>query len=106
MYHVSEFFNPDRRPLNLVFSLRTEDKTEPPLPGLYVVGQRDLLFNYRRFFISLLCRGLTSLVLFFIPHGPIRRPWGRMGGASDYQSFVTIASALIITVNFQVCGFS
>lgn len=73
-----------------------------------MVGQRDLLFNYRRFFVSLLHGVLTSLVLFFIPLGAYLQTVGQDGEApSDYQSFaVTIASALVITVNFQVCGFS
>ena len=84
------------------------DKLSLRFPGLYVVGQRDLLFNYRRFFVSLLHGVLTSLILFFIPFGAYLQTVGQDGEApSDYQSFaVTIASALIITVNFQVCGFS
>ncbi|XP_043744731.1 phospholipid-transporting ATPase IC isoform X1 [Cervus elaphus] len=80
------------------------DKLSLRFPGLYVVGQRDLLFNYRRFFVSLLHGALTSLVLFFIPYGAYTQTMGQDGEApSDYQSFaVTIASALIITVNFQI----
>ncbi|MBV96865.1 Phospholipid-transporting ATPase IC, partial [Eschrichtius robustus] len=80
------------------------DKLSLRFPGLYVVGQRDLLFNYRRFFVSLLHGVLTSLILFFIPLGAYLQTVGQDGEApSDYQSFaVTIASALIITVNFQI----
>ncbi|KAB1256308.1 Phospholipid-transporting ATPase IC [Camelus dromedarius] len=80
------------------------DKLSLRFPGLYVVGQRDLLFNYRRFFVSLLHGVLTSMILFFIPLGAYLQTVGQDGEApSDYQSFaVTIASALIITVNFQV----
>uniref|UniRef100_H0XF37 Phospholipid-transporting ATPase n=1 Tax=Otolemur garnettii TaxID=30611 RepID=H0XF37_OTOGA len=83
------------------------DKLSLRFPGLYVVGQKDLLFNYRRFFVSLLHGILTSMVLFFIPLGAYLQTVGQDGEApSDYQSFaVTIASALVITVNFQVCGF-
>lgn len=83
------------------------DKLSLRFPALYVVGQRDLLFNYKRFFISLLHGILTSMVLFFIPFGAYLQTVGQDGEApSDYQSFaVTIASALIITVNFQVCAF-
>ncbi|XP_022440111.1 phospholipid-transporting ATPase IC isoform X1 [Monodon monoceros] len=80
------------------------DKLSLRFPGLYMVGQRDLLFNYRRFFVSLLHGVLTSLVLFFIPLGAYLQTVGQDGEApSDYQSFaVTIASALVITVNFQI----
>lgn len=48
------------------------------------------------------------MILFFIPFGAYLQTVGQDGEApSDYQSFaVTIASALIITVNFQVRGFS
>ncbi|KAF5919069.1 hypothetical protein HPG69_003707 [Diceros bicornis minor] len=80
------------------------DKLSLRFPGLYVVGQRDLLFNYKRFFVSLLHGVLTSMILFFIPFGAYLQTVGQDGEApSDYQSFaVTIASALIITVNFQI----
>ncbi|XP_023443441.2 phospholipid-transporting ATPase IC isoform X2 [Dasypus novemcinctus] len=80
------------------------DKLSLRFPGLYVVGQRDLLFNYKRFFVSLLHGVLTSMVLFFVPLGAFLQTMGQDGEApSDYQSFaVTIASALIITVNFQI----
>uniref|UniRef100_A0A8C9L1C5 P-type phospholipid transporter n=1 Tax=Panthera tigris altaica TaxID=74533 RepID=A0A8C9L1C5_PANTA len=80
------------------------DKLSLRFPGLYIVGQRDLLFNYKRFFVSLVHGILTSMVLFFIPLGAYLQTVGQDGEApSDYQSFaVTIASALIITVNFQI----
>ncbi|XP_007933742.1 phospholipid-transporting ATPase IC [Orycteropus afer afer] len=80
------------------------DKLSLRFPGLYIVGQRDLLFNYRKFFVSLLHGILTSMILFFIPLGAYLQTMGQDGEApSDYQSFaVTVASALIITVNFQI----
>ncbi|ERE82926.1 putative phospholipid-transporting ATPase IC [Cricetulus griseus] len=80
------------------------DKLSLRFPGLYVVGQRDLLFNYKKFFVSLLHGVLTSMVLFFIPLGAYLQTVGQDGEApSDYQSFaVTVASALVITVNFQI----
>uniref|UniRef100_H0V7M9 Phospholipid-transporting ATPase n=1 Tax=Cavia porcellus TaxID=10141 RepID=H0V7M9_CAVPO len=80
------------------------DKLSLRFPRLYVVGQRDLLFNYKRFFVSLLHGILTSMVLFFIPFGAYLQTVGQDGEApSDYQSFaVTVASALVITVNFQI----
>ncbi|XP_008012167.3 phospholipid-transporting ATPase IC isoform X2 [Chlorocebus sabaeus] len=80
------------------------DKLSLRFPGLYIVGQRDLLFNYKRFFVSLLHGVLTSMILFFIPLGAYLQTVGQDGEApSDYQSFaVTIASALVITVNFQI----
>ncbi|KAM9225592.1 phospholipid-transporting ATPase IC [Dugong dugon] len=80
------------------------DKLSLRFPGLYVVGQRDLLFNYKRFFVSLFHGALTSMILFFIPFGAYLQTMGQDGEApSDYQSFaVTIASALVMTVNFQI----
>ncbi|XP_066103664.1 phospholipid-transporting ATPase IC isoform X2 [Saccopteryx bilineata] len=80
------------------------DKLSLRFPGLYVMGQRDLLFNYKRFFVSLSHGVLTSMILFFIPLGAYLQTVGQDGEApSDYQSFaVTIASALVITVNFQI----
>ncbi|XP_078009369.1 phospholipid-transporting ATPase IC isoform X2 [Phascolarctos cinereus] len=80
------------------------DKLSLRFPSLYVVGQRDSLFNYKKFFISLFHGVLTSLILFFIPFGAFLQTMGQDGEApSDYQSFaVTIASALTITVNFQI----
>uniref|UniRef100_A0A2K6LJ11 Phospholipid-transporting ATPase n=1 Tax=Rhinopithecus bieti TaxID=61621 RepID=A0A2K6LJ11_RHIBE len=80
------------------------DKLSLRFPGLHIVGQRDLLFNYKRFFVSLLHGVLTSMILFFIPLGAYLQTVGQDGEApSDYQSFaVTIASALVITVNFQI----
>lgn len=99
----------DTTQLFLCFPLKdVSDKLSLRFPGLYVVGQRDLLFNYKRFFVSLLHGVLTSMILFFIPLGAYLQTVGQDGEApSDYQSFaVTIASALVITVNFQVCDFS
>ncbi|XP_028916802.1 phospholipid-transporting ATPase IC [Ornithorhynchus anatinus] len=80
------------------------DKLSLRFPSLYIVGQRDLLFNYKKFFISLFHGILTSMILFFIPYGAYLQTMGQDGEApSDYQSFaVTVASALIITVNFQI----
>ncbi|XP_072462060.1 phospholipid-transporting ATPase IC [Notamacropus eugenii] len=80
------------------------DKLSLRFPSLYIVGQKDLLFNYKKFFISLFHGILTSLILFFIPYGAYLQTMGQDGEApSDYQSFaVTVASALTITVNFQI----
>nr|XP_060617302.1 phospholipid-transporting ATPase IC isoform X2 [Anolis sagrei ordinatus] len=80
------------------------DKLSIRFPSLYVLGQRDLLFNYRKFFISLFHGVVTSLIIFFIPYGAYLQTMGEDGEApSDYQSFaVTTASSLIIAVNFQM----
>ncbi|XP_043370241.1 phospholipid-transporting ATPase IC isoform X1 [Dermochelys coriacea] len=80
------------------------DKLSLRFPGLYISGQKDLLFNYKKFFISLIHGIITSLIIFFIPYGAYLQTMGQDGEApSDYQSFaVTAASSLIITVNFQM----
>ncbi|XP_042310609.1 phospholipid-transporting ATPase IC [Sceloporus undulatus] len=80
------------------------DKLSIRFPTLYILGQRDLLFNYKKFFISLFHGVVTSLIIFFIPYGAYLQTMGQDGEApSDYQSFaVTAASSLIIAVNFQM----
>ncbi|XP_061471283.1 phospholipid-transporting ATPase IC isoform X2 [Rhineura floridana] len=80
------------------------DKLSMRFPALYVSGQKDLLFNYKKFFISLLHGVITSLIIFFIPYGAYLQTMGQDGEApSDYQSFaVTASSSLIIAVNFQM----
>ncbi|NWX53104.1 AT8B1 ATPase, partial [Steatornis caripensis] len=79
------------------------DKLSLRFPRLYVLGQKDLLFNYKKFFLSLLHGAVTSLIIFFIPYGAYLKTMGQDGEApSDYQSFaVTAASSLIFVVNFQ-----
>ncbi|RMB92545.1 hypothetical protein DUI87_31045 [Hirundo rustica rustica] len=79
------------------------DKLSLRFPRLYVLGQRDLLFNYKKFFLSLLHGAVTSLIIFFIPYGAYLKSMGQDGEApADYQSFaVTAASSLIFVVNFQ-----
>ncbi|XP_026721716.1 phospholipid-transporting ATPase IC isoform X1 [Athene cunicularia] len=80
------------------------DKLSLRFPRLYVLGQKDLLFNYEKFFLSLLHGAITSLIIFFIPYGAYLKTMGQDGEApSDYQSFaVTAASSLIFVVNFQI----
>ncbi|NWW76620.1 AT8B1 ATPase, partial [Climacteris rufus] len=82
------------------------DKLSLRFPSLYVLGQRDLLFNYKKFFLSLLHGAITSLIIFFIPYGAYMKSMGQDGEApADYQSFaVTAATSLIFVVNFQAIG--
>ena len=84
------------------------DKLSLRFPRLYVLGQKDLLFNYKKFFLSLLHGAITSLIIFFIPYGAYLKTMGQDGEApSDYQSFaVTAASSLIFIVNFQASKLS
>ncbi|NXV60906.1 AT8B1 ATPase, partial [Molothrus ater] len=84
------------------------DKLSLRFPRLYILGQRDLLFNYKKFFISLLHGAVTSLIIFFIPYGAYLISMGQDGEApADYQSFaVTAASSLIFVVNFQASKLS
>lgn len=84
------------------------DKLSLRFPRLYILGQKDLLFNYKKFFLSLLHGAVTSLIIFFIPYGAYLKTMGQDGEApSDYQSFaVTAASSLIFVVNFQVSKLS
>ncbi|NWT04662.1 AT8B1 ATPase, partial [Mionectes macconnelli] len=86
-----------------LFDQDVSDKLSLRFPGLYILGQRDLLFNYKKFFLSLLHGAVTSLIIFFIPYGAYLKSMGQDGEApADYQSFaVTAASSLIFVVNFQ-----
>ncbi|XP_071436509.1 phospholipid-transporting ATPase IC isoform X2 [Pithys albifrons albifrons] len=80
------------------------DKLSLRFPRLYILGQKDLLFNYKKFFVSLLHGAVTSLIIFFIPYGAYLKSMGQDGEApADYQSFaVTAASSLIFVVNLQI----
>lgn len=91
-----------------LFIKDVSDKLSLRFPRLYVLGQRDLLFNYKKFFVSLLHGAVTSLIIFFIPYGAYLKSMGQDGEApADYQSFaVTAASSLIFVVNFQASKLS
>ncbi|XP_067872451.1 phospholipid-transporting ATPase IC-like [Heterodontus francisci] len=73
-------------------------------PKLYKIGQRNELFNYRIFLITLFHGLLSSVVLFFIPYGAFLEVVGKDGTAvSDYQSLsTTIGTAVVLTVNIEV----
>ncbi|XP_078054498.1 phospholipid-transporting ATPase IC-like isoform X2 [Mustelus asterias] len=73
-------------------------------PKLYKIGQRNELFNYRIFLITLFHGLLSSIVLFFIPYGAFLESGGRDGTAvSDYQSLsTTIGTAVVFSVNLEV----
>uniref|UniRef100_A0A8C9EX01 P-type phospholipid transporter n=1 Tax=Pavo cristatus TaxID=9049 RepID=A0A8C9EX01_PAVCR len=87
-----------------LFDQDVSDKLSLRFPRLYVLGQKDLLFNYKKFFRSLLHGAITSLVIFFIPYGAYLQTMGQDGEApSDYQSFaVTAATSLVFVVNLQI----
>uniref|UniRef100_A0A803XSR2 Phospholipid-transporting ATPase n=1 Tax=Meleagris gallopavo TaxID=9103 RepID=A0A803XSR2_MELGA len=87
-----------------LFDQDVSDKLSLRFPRLYVLGQKDLLFNYKKFFRSLLHGAMTSLVIFFIPYGAYLQTMGQDGEApSDYQSFaVTAATSLVFVVNLQI----
>ena len=80
------------------------DKLSLKFPKLYLPGQKGVLFNFKKFFISLFHGIFVSLIIFFIPYGAFLQTMGQDGEApSDYQSFAVVtASSLIITVNLQV----
>uniref|UniRef100_A0A8B9TI29 Phospholipid-transporting ATPase n=1 Tax=Anas platyrhynchos TaxID=8839 RepID=A0A8B9TI29_ANAPL len=87
-----------------LFDQDVSDKLSLRFPRLYVLGQKDLLFNYKKFFLSLLHGAITSLIIFFIPYGAYLQTMGQDGEApSDYQSFaITAASSLVFVVNLQI----
>uniref|UniRef100_A0A8B9TIT3 Phospholipid-transporting ATPase n=1 Tax=Anas platyrhynchos TaxID=8839 RepID=A0A8B9TIT3_ANAPL len=85
-----------------LFDQDVSDKLSLRFPRLYVLGQKDLLFNYKKFFLSLLHGAITSLIIFFIPYGAYLQTMGQDGEApSDYQSFaITAASSLVFVQPF------
>lgn len=104
---LSEVHTQNKKLLQLFFFCSiikdVSDKLSLRFPRLYVLGQKDLLFNYKKFFRSLLHGAITSLVIFFIPYGAFLHTMGQDGEApSDYQSFaVTAATSLVFVVNLQ-----
>ncbi|XP_067824383.1 phospholipid-transporting ATPase IC [Heptranchias perlo] len=73
-------------------------------PKLYKIGQRNELFNYRIFLMTV-CHGLlSSMLLFFIPYGAFLEVMGQDGTTfSDYQSLsVTVGTAVVLSVNIEV----
>ncbi|TFK02123.1 A disintegrin and metalloproteinase with thrombospondin motifs 10 [Platysternon megacephalum] len=72
------------------------------LPELYKVGQRDELFNYRVFCVTLLHGTVTSLGSFYIALWAFEdRVGSRVGG--DYQSFaVTVATSAFLSVIAEI----
>nr|XP_032654890.1 phospholipid-transporting ATPase IK [Chelonoidis abingdonii] len=72
------------------------------LPELYKVGQRDELFNYRVFCVTLLHGTITSLGSFFIALWAFEdRVGSRVVG--DYQSFaVTVATSAFLSVVAEI----
>ncbi|XP_073476414.1 phospholipid-transporting ATPase IC-like [Aquarana catesbeiana] len=80
------------------------DKVSMQCPCLYIPGQKGQLFNYWKFFLTLLHGTVTSVVIFFIPYGAFWQMVKQDGQVnSDYQTFAfTTATTLIIIVNFQI----
>ncbi|XP_034611486.1 phospholipid-transporting ATPase IK [Trachemys scripta elegans] len=72
------------------------------LPELYEVGQRDELFNYRVFCVTLLHGTVTSLGSFYIALWAFEdRVGSRVVG--DYQSFaVTVATSAFLSVIVEI----
>ncbi|XP_048825243.1 probable phospholipid-transporting ATPase IM isoform X2 [Brienomyrus brachyistius] len=73
-------------------------------PKLYELGQLNVLFNKRQFFMCTLHGIYTSFVLFFIPYGAFSSNVRDDGShIADQQSFaVTIATSLVIVVSVQI----
>ncbi|NXA43175.1 AT8B3 ATPase, partial [Eudromia elegans] len=71
-------------------------------PELYVIGQRDELFNYRTFAVTLLHGVSTSLASFYIALWAFE---DRAGGhvVGDYESFaITVATSAFLSVLVEI----
>lgn len=73
-------------------------------PSLYKLGQQNLLFNRRQFFLCALQGLTTSCLLFFIPYGAFAAMEKEDGTQiSDQQTFaVAVATSLILVVSVEV----
>ncbi|NWY06457.1 AT8B3 ATPase, partial [Nothoprocta ornata] len=75
-------------------------------PELYVIGQRDELFNYRTFAVTLLHGVSTSLASFYIALWAFE---DRVGSnvAGDYESFaVTVATSAFLSVIVEIIMYT
>uniref|UniRef100_A0A8C4KTT0 P-type ATPase C-terminal domain-containing protein n=1 Tax=Dromaius novaehollandiae TaxID=8790 RepID=A0A8C4KTT0_DRONO len=73
-------------------------------PELYVIGQRDELFNYRIFGVTLLHGVSTSLASFYIALWAFE---DRVGSkvVGDYESFaITVATSSFLSTAQHICG--
>lgn len=93
-----------RPPSPFLLAARQDVSAEKSLkfPELYKVGQRDELFNYRVFCVTLLHGTVTSLGSFFIALWAFEdRVGSRVVG--DYQSFaITVATSAFLSVLAEV----
>ncbi|NXG80053.1 AT8B3 ATPase, partial [Baryphthengus martii] len=72
------------------------------LPELYVIGQRDKLFNYHIFGITFLHGVSTSLVSFYIALWAFEDRVGNKA-VGDYESFaVTVATSALLSVFMEI----
>ncbi|XP_071352110.1 probable phospholipid-transporting ATPase IM isoform X2 [Trachinotus anak] len=87
-----------------LFDQDVNDQNSLRYPSLYKLGQQNLLFNKRQFFLCTLQGMATSFLLFFIPYGAFSVLVKEDGSHfSDQQAFaVTIATSLVIVVSVQI----
>lgn len=73
-------------------------------PRLYIPGQKNLLFNKKIFFLSLLYGTLTSLAIFFISYGVFQDRISNIGleTSSVYFFGTVVAAILVVVVNIEV----
>ncbi|XP_059190532.1 probable phospholipid-transporting ATPase IM [Centropristis striata] len=87
-----------------LFDQDVNDQNSLRYPSLYKLGQQNVLFNKRQFFLCTLQGMGTSFVLFFFPYGAFSVMVKEDGSHfSDQQAFaVTIATSLVIVVSVQI----
>jgi len=73
-------------------------------PRLYIPGQKNLLFNKKIFFMSLLYGTLTSLAIFFISYGVFQDRIANDGleTSSVYFFGTVVAAILVVVVNIEI----
>eukprot|EP01137_Pigoraptor_chileana_P037560 Opistho-2@34827 len=87
-----------------IFDKDLSDQVALRHPGLYVVGQKQMLFNFKVFWMSLANGAYMSLVLYFVTYGSFYDVTNGKGVAASDQTVlgVSLEAALVLTVNLMV----
>ncbi|KJE89012.1 ATPase [Capsaspora owczarzaki ATCC 30864] len=87
-----------------IFDQDVDDKTSLKFPQLYIPGQRNLLFNKTKFWLSLAKGIWTSVVLFFFALGIFYDQLSPSGRTNNDLVFLgtCVAAVLVLVVNLEI----
>ncbi|RKP07621.1 hypothetical protein THASP1DRAFT_4481, partial [Thamnocephalis sphaerospora] len=92
----------------LIIGITEQDLSAATLmrvPELYRLGQKEVMFNLRRFWSCMLHGALQSLVLLVIPfivHGGLTGSMSRYDSPQLFQVGLVVYTSVVLTVNFKV----